>query len=520
MSDLWDTQILEKPNWQDYIKHFFDPGDVSCMSGQGIDLQSYYGVRLNADRIHFHTLRGTMPPQADRRWTDIKVANFYNWMAAGYPEIEEQFHIFNLKKEAMPRLRRNLREYENDPDALDQLRRAFSGMMDKALDDPGSYFKIAGIHWLPAPALYCRHHENAYNPWHRAYLIAFEDAMRDIEGCEDVTLPYWDIQDNYIPDFMWQAPFNAYEFKAEVKDFRGIIAAKNGDKTDRRPKASLLTRVKENRDGTGGLTLDDYIRQSLSAERWQDFNGWMNGANRRHNGIIRAHDLGHGLCGTDPVTGEINRSLAVPNLAAFDPLFWFFHCNWDRLWWRWQKQVGATSVPEFKALADTEDDPANWIDDPIVSMLQPFGIFTKDVINSAAWNIDYTTPESELAIQSMVFAAGNAKAHAGARILDANNVSVRIKGINRLAIPGSFDIALLADGREIAKTYIFQSDTPQFCLSCTKSGRFSVDFSLDVELIEGKALEVRVICMAIDGPRVMEADEFGSPTINVRLLLQ
>jgi hypothetical protein len=41
--------------------------------------------------------------------------------------------------------------------------------MAKEPSDPDSYFVQAGIHWLPAP-LYCLHHENRYNPWHRSYL--------------------------------------------------------------------------------------------------------------------------------------------------------------------------------------------------------------------------------------------------------------------------------------------------------------------------------------------------------------
>lgn len=28
--------------------------------------------------------------------------------------------------------------------------------------------------------------------WHRAYLVRLEDALRSIEGCGEVTLPFWD----------------------------------------------------------------------------------------------------------------------------------------------------------------------------------------------------------------------------------------------------------------------------------------------------------------------------------------
>ena len=36
-------------------------------------------------------------------------------------------------------------------------------------------------------------HENILFPtWHRAYLLRFENALRKIPNCENVTLPFWD----------------------------------------------------------------------------------------------------------------------------------------------------------------------------------------------------------------------------------------------------------------------------------------------------------------------------------------
>ena len=64
--------------------------------------------------------------------------------------------------------------------------------MAKDPSDPNSYFVQAGHHWLPAP-LYCLHHVPGYNPWHRAYMLSFENALRSVPECGDVTLPYWDI---------------------------------------------------------------------------------------------------------------------------------------------------------------------------------------------------------------------------------------------------------------------------------------------------------------------------------------
>ncbi|MDQ2707547.1 MAG: tyrosinase family protein [Actinomycetota bacterium] len=40
-----------------------------------------------------------------------------------------------------------------------------------------------------------------------------------------------------------------------------------------------------------------------------------------NKGIWQAHDAGHPACGT---------TMSTPDAAAFDPIFWFFHANWDR----------------------------------------------------------------------------------------------------------------------------------------------------------------------------------------------
>ena len=60
--------------------------------------------------------------------------------------------------------------------------------MDREPSEPGSYFALAGIHWLPGGwdgvKGRCKHHVNGYNPWHRALLKVFEDALRSVPGCE------------------------------------------------------------------------------------------------------------------------------------------------------------------------------------------------------------------------------------------------------------------------------------------------------------------------------------------------
>ncbi|KAJ8131191.1 hypothetical protein O1611_g2437 [Lasiodiplodia mahajangana] len=107
-----------------------------------------------------------------------------------------------------PRVRQSIQEVQRlydsgeDRTVLENLVRAWRGI--KALDPfhPNSFFRIAGFHGEPfrGPGVkdknfwggYCNHGNVLFPTWHRVYLLRLEDALRSIEGCENVTLPFWD----------------------------------------------------------------------------------------------------------------------------------------------------------------------------------------------------------------------------------------------------------------------------------------------------------------------------------------
>ena len=107
-------------------------------------------------------------------------------------------------------------------------------------------------------------------------------------------------------------------------------------------------------------------------------------------------------------------------------------------------------------------------------------------------------------------------------IRGSNPVSVRVKGISRLDIPGSFAVNLMADGRPIAKRYFFQPNLPRDCETCRKHGIVNIDFRLDQETIVDKTLSVTIDVPGHGGQvgTAFPLDQAGSPTINARLLLE
>jgi hypothetical protein len=187
------NEPVEHPTWLANIRQMFVPEDISHMRPQGIDLSSYDNVKALATSIYGQVATGNMPH--GRTWSEAWNQTFLNWIKDGCPRGVPQpaeMLTASLKKDAKSatRVRKDINTLTEDEWA--KVVKAFEGIMALDTSDPNSYFVQAGYHWYPLPYTYCMHHAPGYNPWHRAQMFAFEDALRSIEGCEDVTLPYWD----------------------------------------------------------------------------------------------------------------------------------------------------------------------------------------------------------------------------------------------------------------------------------------------------------------------------------------
>jgi hypothetical protein len=153
--------------------------------------------------------------------------------------------------------------------------------------------------------------ESFFLPWHRMYVMAFENIVRAVAGEPNFTLPYW----NYLDPSQRAIP----------AQFR-----KPGD-----PVWGPLYRSSRNAAVNAGgaiASASDLSPGVLSENTYAPF-----GADQ---GFCANLDLG--LHGTVHVgVGNSTDGMGLVPWAANDPIFWLHHCNIDRLWASWNAAGGS-----------------------------------------------------------------------------------------------------------------------------------------------------------------------------------
>jgi tyrosinase len=501
--------IIDNPTYLEHVRHFFVEEDLIHMSFRGHDLSTYQGLKNDAVSVQKLTAppdASMPPPETGRAWSAERNQSFQNWMnngfAIGTPTLQKPQYG------PAPRVRKDVRDLSADE--ITALARAFRDLMGRHPDNETSYFYLAGIHGLPDFA-YCKHHQDLYNPWHRLYLRKFEDALRTVPGCADMTLPYWDVT-SVLPDFLSQPPFDSYDVPIDI----GSPDLSPRHPTNRLDAATIETRMID-RDVPGAISKAQ--RQPI----WHEFNDWRNPGS-----IVAAHDSGH---------VAIGGTMPKQEIAAFDPVFWFFHANWDRLWWEWQQIMQATTLWTFRSTIVSPAETGaslgtavRFLKLPPYNTLEPWtaesaSLVAENMISLSAMDTAYAQPHAAAerpdADQPIRPAFGNFSAARRMRVQADPLVSVRLKGLNRLVIPGSFEAILKADGQPIARRSFFQATDPNRCENCRELGVIDVDFHVDAAAITGRDLTVDLEVVSSPAgmsPRFPLAAA-GNPTLNIRMLL-
>ncbi|KAF2471888.1 Di-copper centre-containing protein, partial [Lindgomyces ingoldianus] len=298
-----------------------------------------------------------------------------------------------------PRL--ELRELEKDPETWNLFIQAMSRFQNMDQKDKLSYFQLAGMSIHGAPFVewdgakgngsygYCPHSSNLFGTWHRPYLAAYEQILHERaveianefprgerekyqQSAAKLRLPYWDWaitpdSDGCMPTSLRHSTANVtfpngttgeipnplYEYifhPLSPGDFPLDGLEFNVWKTTIRYPADGYAANATSRNDDANTRIEaqqpsnrDMLYKLLTI--YQPFNEWSNKGNggkignleTLHDGIHNSFGLGH---------------MGIVEVSAFDPIFWFHHCNVDRIMAIYQYRYPDTYVePSYQSKA-------------------------------------------------------------------------------------------------------------------------------------------------------------------------
>jgi tyrosinase len=163
------------------------------------------------------------------------------------------------------------------------------------------------------------HRGSAFLPWHRAFVLHLERLLQSADP--SVALHYWKFDDNapnmFTQDFMGTNNTGASNM--------AVLSATNPIVSWTLPGEGVATGIQRKTpygDGGHPATATETATLALGGT------GFVFSSFRLMEN--QAHDPAHFLSGANSWIGP------QPSLAVRDPMFFFLHCNVDRLWAKWQ----------------------------------------------------------------------------------------------------------------------------------------------------------------------------------------
>ncbi|HEX5741848.1 MAG TPA: tyrosinase family protein [Pilimelia sp.] len=210
------------------------------------------------------------------------------------------------------------------------------------------------------------HQSPSFLPWHRQYLLDFENALKAINPAVD--LPYWDWT---VDRTTTGTPFTADFMGGNGQNGNGpVTTGPFAGSTNWRINVSASTSTSLRRAMGGTLPTGTQVSQVLGVSTY-DVSPWnsasSSGMRNRMEGWLtpNIHNAVHVWVG-----GHMAQTDS-PN----DPVFWLHHANIDRLWSQWQTRWGFDSARYLPGGGTT-----NVVD--VTEVMQPFtGVTVASVLD-------------------------------------------------------------------------------------------------------------------------------------------
>jgi tyrosinase len=229
--------------------------------------------------------------------------------------------------------RQSVEAIQAQPASLAALRSAYQKMQALRGSDNRSWIYWAGIHGFPQ--WLCWHHgrvgsgtQRPYDlflPWHRAYLLYFENAARDQDG--GAVLPWWD----------WTSPVShtvGVPASFSQANVNGVVNPLASGPVPPAPP-DPARRTQRFPGAPADLPTPADVEQVLNLTSFVDFTAQLQDI----------HDQIHGWTGGSDETTGAGGDMGSVATSAYDPIFWSHHGMIDRLWYLWQLRHGVTNIP-------------------------------------------------------------------------------------------------------------------------------------------------------------------------------
>jgi tyrosinase len=223
---------------------------------------------------------------------------------------------------------------ESNPAALTALRDATAKMQALAGTDNRSWIYWAGIHGFPQ--FQCWHHGrvgmgqtrpfNLFLPWHRAYVLHVEHALRDQNAA--AAIPWWDWSS---PQSSQSGVSRSYADRTANGQANPLFSGPVPEMPPNRARQTARFPLSPQR-----LPRPTAVEAVLRLTSFNDF----------QRQLEDLHDFIHGWTGgTSPRNPRVGGDMGAVATAAFDPIFWAHHAMIDRLWYLWQLRHGVQTIP-------------------------------------------------------------------------------------------------------------------------------------------------------------------------------
>lgn len=426
---------------------------------------------------------------------------------------------------------------------------------------------------------YCNHGNVLFPSWHRAYLFHIEKALQSIPGCESVMLPYWDETDTYsintgVPEVFTNDTYtyaNGSSVPNPLKSFTVPVALEADPQSPFKPAGYVTKRFPFSGGSTPedityneGFTpeqaltfLNDSVTTTLQNMRYPNpvssapntnlfelyqscltapnytvfsnqtsFDDYIRQKDNRKSTTMTLENphgvmhvaIGGSIFGDSGIfegTSSSNGDMSILETAGFDPIFFFHHCNVDRMFWIWQYKNNCTTnqapfniiAGNVGAIASTQTNATPVVgqtDGEALTMTTPLNPFPNPMTGQTFTTtdiVDITTLGYTYSIGSLDPRHPQAAAFAAAKQLspDRSQKRVFVSQINRADFKGSFTLSVYmnkgGERKLVGRHVVFSRNNVKVCANCQGHLETIASFGLneftDAEL-EGATFDVEI----------------------------